>query len=103
MPGGRPAPGPRRAADGPARRSWIAGLLLSICPHADGRAVDAASDQGAGGQTLSVPFALSNESFGTAAGYVLGEVGFPQPQASLLGAVMAGPKAPSWGRRSART
>ena len=77
------APGGRWA--GPTL--WIAGLLLSICRTPTAAPVD---DDGAGGQTLSVPFALSDESFGTAAGYVLGEVGFPQPQASLLGAVMAG-------------
>jgi hypothetical protein len=45
-----------------------------------------------GPTTLRVPYALYNESFGIAGGYVLGKSGFPQPQADMLGTVIAGTK-----------
>ena len=41
-------------------------------------------------QKLSLPFAFYNESFGLAAGYVNGVVGYPQKQSTLLATVMAG-------------
>ena len=41
-------------------------------------------------QTLSLPYAFYNESFGFSAGYVYGVVGYPQKQSTLLATVMAG-------------
>ena len=41
-------------------------------------------------QTLSLPYAFYNESFGLSAGYVYGVVGYPQKQSTLLATVMAG-------------
>ena len=43
-------------------------------------------------QTLSLPYAFYNESFGFATGYVYGVVGRPQKQATLLATAMAGTK-----------
>ena len=48
-------------------------------------------------QTLSLPYAFYNDSFGTAAGYVYGVVGRPQQQSSLLTTVMAGTKGSAMG------
>ncbi len=39
---------------------------------------------------ISLPYGFWNESFGAAAGYVYAINGYPQPQAGLLGTVMAG-------------
>jgi hypothetical protein len=41
-------------------------------------------------QTLSLPYAFYNESFGFSAGYIYGVVGYPQKQSTLLATVMAG-------------
>jgi len=41
-------------------------------------------------ETLAIPFPFYNESFGFAAGYVYGRAGWPEPQARVLGTVMAG-------------
>lgn len=41
-------------------------------------------------RVIRLPFAFWNESFGVAAGYVYAVNGYPQPQAGLLGTVMAG-------------
>lgn len=41
-------------------------------------------------QTLSLPYAFYNDSFGAAGGYVFGLSGYPEPQSSLLAAAMAG-------------
>jgi len=43
-------------------------------------------------QTLSVPYAFYNESFGAAVAYAYGKVGYPQKQSAILGTVMAGSK-----------
>ena len=43
-------------------------------------------------QTLSLPYAFYNDSFGFAVGYVYGVVGRPQKQATLLATLMAGTK-----------
>jgi hypothetical protein len=48
-------------------------------------------------QTLSLPYAFYNESFGFAVGYVYGVVGRPQKQATLLATVMAGSKGSAMG------
>jgi len=48
-------------------------------------------------QTLSLPYAFYNESFGFAVGYVYGVVGRPQKQATLLATAMAGTKGSAMG------
>jgi len=48
-------------------------------------------------QTLSLPYAFYNDSFGFAVGYVYGMVGRPQKQASLLATAMAGSKGSAMG------
>lgn len=48
-------------------------------------------------QTLSLPYAFYNDSFGFAVGYVYGVVGRPQKQATLLTTVMAGTKGSALG------
>ncbi len=48
-------------------------------------------------QTLSLPYAFYNDSFGFAVGYVYGVVGRPQKQATLLATIMAGSKGSALG------
>jgi hypothetical protein len=48
-------------------------------------------------QTLSLPYAFYNDSFGFAVGYVHGVVGRPQKQATLLATAMAGTKGSALG------
>ena len=48
-------------------------------------------------QTLSLPYAFYNDSFGFAVGYVYGVVGRPQKQATLLATAMAGTKGSAMG------
>ena len=43
-------------------------------------------------QTLSLPYAFYNEKFGFAAGYIYGEVGSPQKQATMLTTAIVGTK-----------
>ena len=43
-------------------------------------------------QTLSLPYAFYNESFGFAGGYVYGKVGSPQKQATMLATAIVGTK-----------
>lgn len=43
-------------------------------------------------QTLNLPYALYNENFGFAAGYVYGKVGSPQKQATVLTTAIVGTK-----------
>lgn len=42
------------------------------------------------GLSLSLPYGFYNETFGFTAGWVEGRVGYPQPNARVLGTVMAG-------------
>jgi len=65
-------------------------LLHSV--SAFGQGVRVGPDGEFSEQTLSLPYAFYNESFGFAAGYVYGVVGRPQKQATLLATVMAGSK-----------
>ena len=57
-----------------------------------GQGVRVGPDGKVGKQTLSLPYAFYNDSFGFSVGYVHGVVGYPQKQASLLATVMAGSK-----------
>ena len=43
-------------------------------------------------RVISLPYGFWNETFGTAAAYVYAINGYPQPQAGLLGTIMAGTK-----------
>lgn len=51
----------------------------------------------ASAQTLRLPYAFYNETFGLAAGFVHGKVGSFQKQAALLAAVMVGSKGSALG------
>ena len=92
----------RPSAERRARVAILVGTVLTLpalTVLVDGQEAD---DLSANGQpfaedddedrpdTLMLPFAFYNESFGAAIGYAHGKVGFPQPQANLLGGAMAG-------------
>ncbi|MBW2336494.1 MAG: hypothetical protein JRF47_07000, partial [Deltaproteobacteria bacterium] len=62
-----------------------------------GQGVRVGPDGEASKQTLSLPYAFYNDSFGFSVGYVHGVVGYPQKQASLLATVMAGSKGSAMG------
>jgi len=66
-------------------------ILLSGVP-AFGQSVRVGPNGEFSAQTLSLPYAFFNESFGFAVGYVYGVVGRPQKQATLLAMAMAGTK-----------
>ena len=70
-------------------------LLHSV--SAFGQGVRVGPDGEFSEQTLSLPYAFYNESFGFAVGYVYGLVGRPQKQATLLATVMAGTKGSAMG------
>ena len=71
-------------------------ILLGWFP-AFGQSVRVGPDGEFSEQTLSLPYAFYNESFGFAVGYVYGVVGRPQKQATLLATVMAGSKGSALG------
>ncbi len=79
-----------RAATGAVLRGL--GLVALACaasmPAGAWAEEDAAEDYG--GLGLSLPYGFYNETFGLTAGWVLGRVGSPQPNARVLGTVMAG-------------
>ena len=70
-------------------------LLHSV--SAFGQGVRVSPDGEFSEQTLSLPYAFYNESFGFAVGYVYGVVGRPQKQSTLLATVMAGSKGSAMG------
>ena len=68
----------------------IFGRLLAVClglfpASAVTGEVEDYSDLG-----LSLPYGFYNEQFGVAAGWVEGRIGFPQPQATMLGTAIIG-------------
>ena len=65
--------------------SAIPALLVSMVSVADQPTMS-------GEQSLNLPYGFYSEYFGAAAGYVYGKFGYPQPQAVVLGTVMAGTK-----------
>jgi hypothetical protein len=70
-------------------------LLLTFLVFFAGRTVFAQSvrvgpDGEFSQQTLSLPYAFYNESFGFAGGYVYGKVGSPQKQATILATAVVG-------------
>ena len=77
-------------------KKWLT-LLLAIIAFFAGRTVFAQSvrvgpDGEFSQQTLSLPYAFYNESFGFAGGYVYGKVGSPQKQATMLATAIVGTK-----------
>jgi hypothetical protein len=72
-------------------------LILLSGMSAFGQAVRVGPNGEFSEQTLSLPYAFFNESFGFAVGYVYGVVGRPQKQATLLATVMAGTKGSALG------
>jgi len=73
-------------------------LIFFLCSvSAFGQSVRVGPNGEFSAQTLSLPYAFYNESFGFAAGYVYGVVGRPQKQATLLATVMAGTKGSAMG------
>jgi hypothetical protein len=66
------------------------GLILATAVPCCGQAVFVGPDGDFQPQTLSLPYAFYNESFGFAAGYVYGVVGYPQKQSAILGTLIAG-------------
>jgi hypothetical protein len=61
-------------------------LLCALLPAAGG--ADEVEDYS--GLRLSLPYAFYNDTFGFAAGWVEGRVGYPQPNARVFGTVIAG-------------
>jgi hypothetical protein len=72
--------------------SLVVCLLLVFSQKALGQGIRVGPDGEATKQTLSLPYAFYNESFGFAVGYVYGIVGHPQKQTTLLATAMAGTK-----------
>jgi len=75
-------------------------LLLSLLGLGEGVHAQAVFEDMAGRmgkETLNLPYAFYNDSFGAAVGYVSGVVGYPQRQSALLGTVMAGTKGSAMG------
>ncbi len=62
-------------------------LACSVLLPVPGRA-DEVEDYS--GLKLSLPYAFYNETFGATGGWVIGRIGYPQPNARVLGTVMAG-------------
>ncbi len=57
-----------------------------------GQAVYVDEEGESGKQVLSLPYGYYNETFGFAAAYIHGVVGYPQPQSSMLATAMVGSK-----------
>jgi hypothetical protein len=72
-------------------------LILLTGASAFGQSIRVGPDGEFSEQTLSLPYAFFNESFGFALGYVHGVVGRPQKQATLLATIMAGTKGSAMG------
>ncbi|MBW1979709.1 MAG: BamA/TamA family outer membrane protein [Deltaproteobacteria bacterium] len=72
-------------------------LVLFISFSAYGQGVRLGPDGKVTQQTLSLPYAFYNESFGFALAYVYALVGYPQKQATMLTTFMAGSKGSAMG------
>jgi hypothetical protein len=70
----------------------LAILVLSAGRTAYTQGVRVGPDGEFSQQTLSLPYAFYNESFGFAGGYVYGKVGSPQKQATILATAVVGTK-----------
>ena len=76
----------------PALGIWLVVLTLLYGTAAQGQAILADRDGRSSPQTLSLPYAFYNESFGFAGAWVHALTGSPQPQSALLGTAMVGTK-----------
>jgi len=65
-------------------------LVLLTGASSFGQGVRVGPDGEVSRQTLSLPYAFYNESFGSAVAYVYAVVGYPQKQSTLLATAMAG-------------
>ncbi len=75
------------------RLIWLILLFLfSPCRLAFGQSIMVGPDGKFEKNTLNLPFAFYNESFGFAAAYVYAMTGYPQKQAALISSVMVGSK-----------
>ena len=72
-------------------------LLVLLVSPAFGQVVRVGPNGEFSAQTLSLPYAFYNDSFGFAVAYVHGVVGRPQKQATLLATAMAGTKGSAMG------
>ena len=72
-------------------------LLMLTLSSAYGQGIRVGPNDEFSAQTLSLPYAFYNDSFGFAVGYVHGVVGRPQKQATLLATAMAGTKGSAMG------
>lgn len=72
---------------------WMGVLSLVLLPEA----ADAGEVQDYSGLRLSLPYGFYNEAFGIAAGWVEGRVGYPQPQARVLGTAIVGSEGSAMG------
>lgn len=66
--------------------TWLGPFSFLLLPGP----LEAGEVQDYSGLRLGLPYAFYNEAFGFAGGWVEGRVGFPQPQARLLGTAIAG-------------
>jgi len=75
------------------RLIWLILLFLFLpCHLAFGQSIMVGPDGKFEKNTLNLPFAFYNESFGFAAAYVYAMTGYPQKQAALISSVMVGSK-----------
>jgi len=75
----------------------IVSLLMLAASSVYGQGIRVGPNGEFSAQTLSLPYAFYNDSFGFAVGYVHGVVGRPQKQATLLATAMAGTKGSAMG------
>jgi len=75
------------------RLIWLILLFIFLpCHLAFGQSIMVGPDGKFEKNTLNLPFAFYNESFGFAAAYVYAMTGYPQKQAALISSVMVGSK-----------
>jgi hypothetical protein len=75
------------------RLIWLILLFVFLpCHLAFGQSIMVGPDGKFEKNTLNLPFAFYNESFGFAAAYVYAMTGYPQKQAALISSVMVGSK-----------
>lgn len=75
------------------RLVWLILLFIFLpCHLAFGQSIMVGPDGKFEKNTLNLPFAFYNESFGFAAAYVYAMTGYPQKQAALISSVMVGSK-----------
>jgi surface antigen Omp85-like protein len=71
--------------------------LLAICLGFFSASAVADEKEGHPDLGLSLPYGFYNQQFGFAAGWVKGRIGYPQPQATVLGTVIVGSEGSAMG------